>query len=234
MRPPRGLGNRFRISNLSVTEPAESAVAGLERDFWRSKAEALERIIGTKVPALATWLKKQDRAILERAHSPDWRLMFLNLTRLYGELAPPKKLTGHRPRKNQAIMNEPILLLISFEKICRNLHRLWRKGKIRTGINDLMSNHLPKVYRDIGIASHQRPTKSEIEKWSKASSVETFAYALLAHARGMGVEYLKRVISKMRSQRKEWRKTFGGDVLPEDLRDWRRQTRLSSSYRQPK
>lgn len=217
-----------------ITSDPAVLVVRLERDFWRARCEALQRIVSAKAPALAGWFSEQDRAILEKAFSGfprqgDWQLQFISLIALYRALPPPASLVGRGSKRRGDLFEEPFVLHIHFEEICRALHRHWQpKRGLRTGTNVLMSRHLPAVYRRIALLDNRRPRADQIEAWARERSVDTFAYRLLAHARGMKFSYVRRVISQQRSYRKAGVTKYGLDVLPEHLRNWRSRKGLSS------
>ncbi len=215
-------------------------VASLERDFWRTRCEALERIVRAKKPTLATWLSKQDSAIFDRAlsiypHPEDWQLAFVALIAFYRVLGPPDRLTGHGRHKRQRdplteFLTKPFVLHIHFEEICRALHHLWRPkhGFTLRNTNVLIADHLPSVYRLIALPDNRRPRADRIKEWARKRSVDTFAYELLADARGMGAGNLRRLISRQRSYRRAGIAKYGLDVLPDHLRNWRPRKGLSS------
>jgi hypothetical protein len=214
-----------------ITSGPAVLVASLERDFWRTRYEALERIVRARAPVIAAWFGKQDRAIFDRAHSAfphseDWQLTFLALIALYRVLGPPERLTGHGAKKRQdewtTFLTQPFILHIHFEEIRRALHNLWQpKRGLRTGTNVLMSRHLPAVYKRIALPDDRRPRAAQIEEWARRRTVDTFAYELLAYARGMGAGNVRRLLSRERSERRSAIAKYDLDILPEHLRNWR-------------
>jgi hypothetical protein len=155
---------------------------------------------------------------------------FSELAKELQQLSVPEKLTGHGPRKVQRAdagenLRYRVILFIHFEEIRQRLGRKWP-----TGLNVLLAE-ISTLSRRIVVARDREPTRSLVAQWQAAArSADEFAYRLLAHARRMGVAYLKKEISEARRERERaLGLTDTLDPLPSHLRKGAKRRRLSSA-----
>src|SRR5678815_5304126 len=99
-------------------ERALLVIRELERDYWRARADALERIVGARSPALAKWFDRVESNALAQATRafPDEPITcFQVMIATFQSLQNPRKLTGAGRKYTKLDRLLPYELLRAFE-----------------------------------------------------------------------------------------------------------------------